>query len=166
MDFVLIERMTQDHWTAVESIYNAGIATKNATFEPHVPDWASWNSHHRGDCRLIALKGERIAGFAALSDISARIVYSGVAEVSIYVDPDFRGMGIGDQLLKTLIAESETHNIWTLQAGIFPENIISLQLHLRNGFRIIGKRERIGKMDGRWRDVLLLERRSEKVGIE
>lgn len=161
-----IESMTADAWPAVEKIYADGIATKNATFEQTTPDWNTWNSSHRSDCRFVARMGSEIVGWAALSNVSNRCIYSGVAEVSIYVDPGFHGRGIGDRLMKTLIAESETNGLWTLQAGIFPENERSIQLHLRNGFRIIGSRERIGKMDGVWRDTVLLERRSDQVGME
>jgi phosphinothricin acetyltransferase len=110
--------------------------------------------------------GQQIIGWAALSNVSNRCVYSGVAEISIYVDPAFQGKGVGDKLMKALIAESESNGLWTLQAGIFPENVKSIQLHLRNGFRIIGTRERIGKMDGAWRDTVLLERRSDRVGVD
>ncbi len=161
-----IEGLTADAWPAVEKIYAAGIATKNATFELTAPDWTTWNSSHRPDCRLIARVGSEIVGWAALSNVSNRCIYSGVAEVSVYVDPGFHGRGIGDRLMKALIAESETNGLWTLQAGIFPENERSIQLHLRNGFRIIGSRERIGKMDGVWRDTVLLERRSDQVGLD
>jgi len=158
--------MTADCWNDVARIYESGIATKNATFEKQAPDWDSWNSSHRKDCRLIALIDGNIAGWAALSNVSGRCVYSGVAEVSIYVDSDFRGKGIGDRLMTELIRESEENGIWTLQAGIFPENTGSIRLHEKHGFRIIGKKERIGKMDDAWRDVMQLERRSKVVGID
>lgn len=161
-----IKNMTSDAWEEVAKIYLAGIATKNATFEQQVPDWQTWSSNHRPDCRLIASLGSQIVGWAALSNVSSRCIYSGVAEVSIYVDPEFQGRGIGDRLMKALISESESNGLWTLQAGIFPENEKSIQLHLRNGFRIIGNRERIGKMDGVWRDTVLMERRSEKIGAD
>jgi phosphinothricin acetyltransferase len=161
-----IESMTSEAWPEVVKIYMAGIATKNATFEQKAPDWQSWSSGHRSDCRLIASLSSQIVGWAALSNVSNRCVYGGVAEVSIYVDPEFQGRGIGDRLMKALIAESESNGLWTLQAGIFPENKKSIQLHLRNGFRIIGTRERIGKMDGIWRDTVLLERRSDQVGVD
>lgn len=161
-----IENMTADAWPYVAKIYMAGIATKNATFEQNAPDWQSWSSSHRSDCRLVARLGTRIVGWAALSNVSSRCIYSGVAEVSIYVDPEFQGRGIGDRLMKSLIRESEANGLWTLQAGIFPENEKSIQLHLRNGFRIIGTRERIGKMDGVWRDTVLMERRSVRVGLD
>lgn len=161
-----IKQMTADSWTDVVRIYEAGIATKNATFERQAPDWDSWNNAHRKDCRLIALIKDKIVGWAALSNVSNRCVYSGVAEVSIYIDTDFRGKGIGDRLITELIKESESIGIWTLQAGVFPENTGSIRLHEKHGFRIIGKKERIGKMDDTWRDVLQLERRSKIVGID
>jgi L-amino acid N-acyltransferase YncA len=162
----IIENMRDEAWPEVAKIYMSGIATKNSTFEQKAPDWQTWSSSHRSDCRLVASLGSRIVGWAALSDVSNRCVYAGVAEVSVYVDPEFQGRGIGDRLLKSLIAESESNGLWTLQAGIFPENKKSIQLHLRNGFRIIGTRERIGKMDGIWRDTVLLERRSDQVGLD
>jgi len=161
-----IKQMTADSWTDVARIYETGIATKNATFERQAPDWDSWNNAHRKDCRLIALIENKIVGWAALSNVSSRCVYSGVAEVSIYIDTDFRGKGIGDRLITELIKESESTGIWTLQAGVFPENTGSIRLHEKHGFRIIGKKERIGKMDDTWRDVLQLERRSKIVGID
>ena len=160
-----IEKMDESHWSEVSRIYNDGIATKNATFQTEAPDWTRWDHAHRKDCRLIIIMDNQIAGWAALSNVSERCVYAGVAEVSIYIGSDFRGMGIGDQLMKALIKESERHGIWTLQAGIFPENKASLNLHLKNGFRIMGIREKIGKMDQIWRDVALLERRSQVAGI-
>jgi L-amino acid N-acyltransferase YncA len=161
-----IEKMSDDLWEDVKRIYLAGIATKNATFEQQSPDWDRWDKAHRKDCRFIARIDNKITGWAALSNISERCVYSGVAEVSIYVDPDYARQGIGDQLMSSLIKGSESNGIWTLQAGIFPENISSIKLHEKYGFRIIGVREKIGKMDGKWRDVFLLERRSKKTGIE
>ncbi len=163
---VRIEIMTEHHWNDVIRIYNFGIASGNATFEKHVPDWNSWNKTHRKDCRLIALSGDQTAGWAALSNMSERPVYSGVVEVSIYIDPDYQGQGIGNTLMQALITESETHGLWTLQAGIFPENESSIHLHLKNGFRVVGVREKIGKMEDRWRDVVLMERRSQVVGIQ
>lgn len=165
MKEIAIQPMTADSWADVARIYESGIATKNATFETKAPDWDAWNKAHRQDCRLIALIDENIVGWAALSNVSSRCVYSGVAEVSVYIDSDFRGMGVGDRLMSDLISKSESNGIWTLQAGIFPENIGSLRLHEKHGFRLIGKKERIGKMDDTWRDVLQLERRSKIVGI-
>jgi L-amino acid N-acyltransferase YncA len=165
MDGLHIDKMTEDDWDDIVRIYNSGIATKNATFEKHAPDWIEWDKSHRKDCRLTARIAGRVVGWAALSDVSGRCVYSGVAEVSIYVDTEHQGRGIGDSLLKSLIEESELNGIWTLQAGIFPENKSSIRLHQKNGFRIVGFRERIGKMDDKWRDIILLERRSTKTGI-
>jgi L-amino acid N-acyltransferase YncA len=166
MSKVIIEEMNAKSWDAVRRIYNAGIATKNATFQTEAPEWEAWDQAHRKDCRLIARTNDQITGWAALSNVSGRCVYAGVAEVSVYIDPSFKRMGIGDQLMKQLIAESEKHGIWTLQAGIFPENKASIALHLKNGFKILGIREKIGKMDNIWRDTAMLERRSKVVGIE
>lgn len=163
---IKIEKMSDDLWEDVKRIYLAGIATKNATFEHQSPDWDKWDKAHRKDCRFIARIDNKIAGWAALSNVSERCVYSGVAEVSVYVDPEYMRQGIGDQLMNSLIKGSESNGIWTLQAGIFPENISSIKLHEKYGFRIIGVREKIGKMDDKWRDVFLLERRSKKTGIE
>jgi L-amino acid N-acyltransferase YncA len=165
MNSILIERMSGASWPDVARIYESGIATKNATFQTEAPDWESWDKAHRKDCRLIAIIDDRIVAWAALSNVSSRSVYSGVAEVSIYVDAVFRGKGVGDVLMEALIRESELKGIWTLQAGIFPENTGSLKLHQKHGFRIIGIKERIGKMDDTWRDVAMLERRSTVVGI-
>ena len=136
--------MTIDSWIDVARIFEEGIATRNATFEQH-PDWNSWDKSHRKDCRLIALVDDKVVGWAALSDVSGRCVYSGVAEVSVYVDSGYRGKGIGDRLLDALIKESELCGIWTLQAGIFPENTSSIRLHHKHGFRTVGIRERLGK---------------------
>jgi len=166
MSEVLIEEMKDESWETVRRIYNDGIATKNATFQTEAPEWEAWDQSHRKDCRLVARIDNQIAGWAALSNVSNRCVYAGVAEVSIYIDSDFRGMGVGDQLMKQLITESEKHGIWTLQAGIFPENEASIALHRKNGFRILGIREKIGKMNNIWRDTAMLERRSKVVGIE
>jgi len=166
MKEITIVQMTADSWTDVARIYESGIATKNATFERHAPDWDSWNNAHRSDCRFIALIDDKIVGWAALSNVSSRCVYSGVAEVSVYVDSDFQGNGIGDRLMTKLVKGSEASGIWTLQAGIFPENVGSIRLHEKHGFRIIGKKERIGKMDDTWRDVLQLERRSKIIGTD
>ena len=142
MENIPVYKMDENSWNDVARIYRSGIATKNATFENKVPDWTSWDSAHRKDCRLIAKINGKIVGWAALSDVSDRCVYSGVAEVSIYVDTVYWGQGIGDKLLKSLIQESESAGIWTLQAGIFPENENSIKLHQKNGFRIIGIRRK------------------------
>jgi L-amino acid N-acyltransferase YncA len=157
--------MLPEHWPTVREIYAGGIATGNATFETAVPDWSQWDAAHARHCRLIAHDGEAIVGWAALSLVSRREVYAGVAEVSIYVAEKARAKGIGRALLKSLIEESERHGIWTLQAGIFPENIASVALHKSCGFCEVGLRRRLGQLAGVWRDVLLLERRSSRVGV-
>jgi len=159
-----IEPLTLDHWDAVRSIYLQGIATGNATFQETVPDWQEWDAGHLPACRLVARSEQEIVGWAALSPVSRRPVYRGVAEVSIYVAEPARGCGIGSKLMTGLIADSEADGIWTLQAGIFPENTASIELHTKAGFRIVGTRSRLGCMNGRWRDVVLLERRSLIVG--
>ncbi len=151
-------------WPAVREIYGEGIATGNATFETEIPDWEKWHGAHRQDCRLIAREAEHVLGWAALSPVSARRVYAGVAEVSVYVTAAARGSGVGKSLLKALIEESEINGIWTLQAGIFPENSVSIALHKSFEFREVGVKHRIGKLAATWRDVLLMERRSHVVG--
>src|SRR5579864_3371142 len=163
--------MPPDLWPAVREIYRQGIATGNATFETEAPDWEKWDSGHRKDCRLVAVEesgglpnNSEVLGWAALISISSRHVYRGVAEVSVYVATGARGRGVGKALLQALIKESETCGIWTLQAGIFPENAASIALHKKCGFREVGIRRRIGKLGQTWRDTLLLERRSTKVG--
>lgn len=157
--------MQPDDWPAVREIYGEGIATRNATFETELPDWEKWDSAHRKDCRFIAREGATALGWAALSPVSARQVYAGVAEVSVYVAAAARGRGVGKSLLRALVEGSEQSGVWTLQAAIFPENAASLALHKWLGFREIGLRQRIGKLGNRWRDVLLLERRSSKAGV-
>lgn len=157
---------TADDWERVRSIYLDGISTGQATFETRAPSWAEWNSSHLTAPRLVATSGERIVGWAALSPVSSRAVYSGVAEVSVYVGNDWRGKGVGQALLESLVKESETNAIWMLQASIFPENVGSIALHKSCGFREVGKRERIAKMNGVWRDTILLERRSKLVGSD
>jgi phosphinothricin acetyltransferase len=160
-----IKAMTPADWPAVRDIYLEGIATGNATFEREAPSWEAWDAGHLELGRLVARDAEGVAGWGALSPVSARRVYAGVAEVSIYVGGRSRGAGVGGALLDELIRRSESGGIWTLQAGIFPENEASLALHRRGGFTVVGRRERIGCLEGRWRDVLLLERRSVVVGI-
>ncbi|WP_167608636.1 GNAT family N-acetyltransferase [Maribellus sediminis] len=166
MQEIRIAPMSDGNWPEVAGIYEAGIATKNATFQTEVPEWETWGSSHRKDCRLVAKHGEQVVGWAALSNVSSRCVYAGVAEVSIYVYPDYSEKGVGSKLMAALIEASEANGIWTLQAGIFPENTGSIRLHQKFGFRILGVKERIGKMDGVWRDVVSLERRSKLVGID
>ena len=165
-DTIVIDKMAADHWDAVRSIYEEGIATGNATFETSVPDWAKWDSGHLAACRLVARSGNDVLGWAALSPVSGRRVYAGVADVSIYVAARARGKGVGSRLLAALVDASEAASIWTLQAGIFPENTASIELHKRFGFRMVGTRERIGAMNGRWRDTVLMERRSKVVGAD
>ena len=163
---IVIEKMLPGHWEQVRAIYVEGIATGHATFETEAPEWERWDASHMRDGRLVALEGVRVEGFAALSPVSARKVYEGVAEVSVYVGAEFRGKGLGRALLEALIRESEAGGVWTLQAGIFPENEASVALHRACGFREVGRRERIGKHVGRWRDTVLLERRSKIVGAD
>lgn len=160
-----IEPMKPVDWDAVRAIYLEGIATGDATFEQSAPDWGQWDAGHLACCRLVARSHCAVVGWAALSPVSRRAVYRGVAEVSVYVAACARRQGVGIALLSNLVAASEQEGIWTLQAGIFPENIASVDLHKRAGFRVVGIRERLGAMDGRWRDVVLLERRSALVGI-
>lgn len=167
-----ITQMTEAHWEEVRAIYQAGIDTGHATFETSAPkDWPTWQEIHINELSLVAIDGGTVVGWAALTPVSGRCVYSGVAEVSVYVAPSARRGGIGSQLLATLIERSESKNIWTLQAGIFPENIASIELHRALGFESVGLRRRIGKMShgplaGQWRDVWLLERRSTRIGVD
>ena len=153
-------------WPEVERIYSEGIATGQATFETAPPTWDDWNASHLEAPRLVAFGDGRVLGWAALSPVSSRCVYGGVAEVSVYVTDTSRGRGIGTLLLEHLVRESEARGIWTLQAGIFPENVASVAIHRKAGFAEVGRRERLGKLKGRWRDVLLLERRSSVVGVD
>jgi L-amino acid N-acyltransferase YncA len=166
MTFVIDEMRATD-WEQVRRIYVEGIATGHATFETEAPEWEQWDAGHLPHSRLVARAAEGIKGWAALSRVSSRCVYGGVAEVSVYVGTRYRGEGLGRALLEALIESSERNGIWTLQAGIFPENSGSVALHKRCGFRGVGRRERIGKMPGAgWRDTLLLERRSKLVGVD
>lgn len=158
-----IAAMLPEDWPAVERIYLEGIATGNATFETECPGWEAWDAKYPSQSRLVARGEQDVLGWAALSPVSTRRVYAGVAEVSIYVSDSARGEGVGRALLDALIAKSEENGIWTLQAGIFPENEVSVALHKACGFREVGVRKRIGRLAGAWRDVLLLERRSETV---
>ncbi|PZF71911.1 GNAT family N-acetyltransferase [Taibaiella soli] len=157
-------KMTPDDWEKVKDIYLQGIATGNATFQKEAPSWEEWDKGHMGFSRIIS-NDERnnITGWCALSPVSSRCVYAGVAEVSVYVATAYAGMQIGTRLLRQLITESEANGIWTLQAGIFPENKASIRIHEKEGFRLVGYREKIGQMDGIWRDTLLLERRSNDI---
>jgi L-amino acid N-acyltransferase YncA len=159
-----IEPLVAGDWPAVRVIYQAGIATGNATFETAAPDWPAWDAAHLADHRLVARDDGQVLGWAALAPVSDRCAYAGVAEASVYVAPGAQGRGIGRALLATVVASAERGGIWTVQAGIFPENQASVRLHQACGFRVVGVRERLGRLHGRWRDVLLLERRSPAIG--
>ncbi len=159
-----ILNLTPDHYTSVAEIYREGIATGNATFQTDAPAWDEWDKSHLPHSRIVAIDKDEVVGWAALTPVSGRCVYAGVAEVSVYIRARQRGKGLGTQLLQRLITDSETNDIWTLQAGIFPENLPSIKIHERLGFRRIGYRERIGQMNGKWRDTVLLEKRSKVVG--
>ncbi|HVF89091.1 MAG TPA: GNAT family N-acetyltransferase [Blastocatellia bacterium] len=161
-----IDIMRASDWEPVRSIYIEGIATGNATFETDAPDRDAWNAAHLPFCRLVARVAGSIVGWAALSPVSSRCIYAGVAEISVYVAGSARGKGVGRALLARLIEESERNGIWTLQAGILAENIASLSVHRACGFREVGTRERVGKLKGAWRDVIVMERRSGVVGID
>ena len=158
---VTIEPMRASDWRAVAVVYAEGIATGQATFDERPPSWADWDRAHLPECRLVARRGNRVAGFAALSSTSARPVYRGVAEVSLYVAAAERRTGVGRALGLALVEASERDGIWTLEGLIFPENGASLALCESLGCRVVGVRERLGRMGDRWRDVVLVERRSE-----
>lgn len=157
--------MTAAHYPAVRTIYEQGIATGNATFETQAPAWEAWDRAHLGHSRLVATDGGAVLGWAALSPVSSRCVYGGVAESSLYIAAEARRQGVGRQLLQELILDSEAHGIWTLQAGTFAENTASIGLNMQVGFRVVGYRERIGQHHGIWRNTVLLERRSPCVGV-
>jgi L-amino acid N-acyltransferase YncA len=160
---IAIEPMTPADWEAVRAIYLEGIATGHATFETDCPAWEAWDAARLRDGRLVARAGDRVVGWAALSPVSARPAYAGVAEVSLYVAASARGQGVGTALLRALVEASERAGIWTLQGSIFPENAASLALVAASGFRVVGRRERIGQRDGVWRDTIFVERRSRVV---
>jgi phosphinothricin acetyltransferase len=159
-----LEAMTSADWEQVRSVYLDGIAGGQATFETEAPSWDQWDAAHHAFARLVARAGNRVVGWAALSPVSRRRCYAGVAEVSVYVARDWQGRGLGRQLLEAVIRESERHGIWTLQGATFPENEASLRLQRRCGFREIGRRERVAQLHGVWRDTILTERRSAVVG--
>lgn len=163
---IRIEKMTTNDWDAVRAIYEEGIATMNATLETNVPDWEKWDAAHIKECRFVAKEDKTVAGWAALTPVSGRCVYAGVAEVSVYIGEFFRGRGIGKLLLSELVKSSEAQGIWTVQAGILKENTASIELHKGCGFKILGVREKLGKLNGVWRDIVLMERRSSVVGID
>ena len=160
---ITIEELRPDHWKGVARVYAEGIATGNATFETEVPSWEAWDAAHLPEHRFVATRDGRLLGWIALAPISARACYAGVAEVSAYVAAEARGSGLGMELLAAVISSSERDGIWTLQTGVFPENEASLGLLRRFDFRIVGTHERIGRLHGVWRDVVLVERRSEVV---
>jgi L-amino acid N-acyltransferase YncA len=157
---VVVEPLLPEHWPEVARIYSEGIATGDATFETQVPSWERWDVSHLPEHRFVATQNEAVVGFVAVSGVSDRCVYCGVVEDSVYVAESARGAGIGGLLLERLISSTEEAGIWTIQSGIFPENVASLRLHERAGFRVVGRRSRLGQLLGVWRDVLLVERRS------
>ncbi|SDQ21042.1 GNAT family N-acetyltransferase [Flagellimonas zhangzhouensis] len=161
-----IRPMTAEDWDSVSQIYAEGIATGFATFETQTPTFEHWDKAHISKCRFVAEEDGEIMGWVALSPVSSRCVYGGVGEVSVYIATKSRGKGVGKQLMQRLIEESEKAGYWTLQSGVFPENEASIKLHDKVGFRFIGKRERVGKIHGIWKDNLLFEKRSEKVGVD
>lgn len=162
-----IQPLDSHHWESVLAVYLQGLATSLASFETSAPSWEKWDTTHLPVARLAAISEyDLVMGWAALSPVSSRPVYEGVAEVSVYVENEFKGIGVGRALLQQLVVGSERNGIWTLQASVFPENYASLALHKSCGFRQVGRRERIGKLGGLWRDTILLERRSETVGTD
>jgi L-amino acid N-acyltransferase YncA len=164
-----IKQLLPQHWPTAKAIYEAGIATGQATFETQAPEWAQWDKAHLSTARLVAVEDDTVdtvLGWATLTPVSGRCVYAGVAEVSVYVAEAARGKGVGKQLLQALVAASEAEGLWTLQAGIFPENTASVKIHEACGFRMVGYRERVGKLHGAWRNTVLMERRSQVVGTD
>jgi phosphinothricin acetyltransferase len=155
-----IRKLLAEDWDQVKLIYQKGIDTGNATFQTSTPSWEDWDQSHLASCRIAMQENSKVIGWAALTPVSSRCVYAGVAEVSVYVDPAHSGKGIGLNLLNELVRQSEAEGIWTLQAGIFSENAASLSIHEKAGFKILGTMEKIGKQNGIWRDTVLLERRS------
>jgi L-amino acid N-acyltransferase YncA len=162
-DALTVEEFRPEHWPGAARVYEEGIATGNATFETEVPTWQQWDASHLTEHRLVALRDGEVVGWAAVSPVSDRCAYGGVVEHSVYVAESARGQGIGRRLLEELIASTEAAGIWTIQTGIFPQNEGSIRLHESVGFDVVGRRKRLGRLNGEWRDVLLLERRSESV---
>ena len=152
--------MEASDWPAVRAIYEQGLATRQATFETEAPSWEDWDAGHHAELRLVAERTGEVVGWAALSPVSRRECYAGVAEESVYVEQEARGSGVGKALLTELVTRADASGIWTIQTSIFPENVASIELHRRCGFRIVGTRERIAQLDGAWRDTVLLERRA------
>jgi L-amino acid N-acyltransferase YncA len=151
--------MRSGDWHSVAEIYAEGISTGDATFETEVPSWAEWDSSHRRDLRIVAERWGEVVGWAALAPVSRRPCYTGVAEESVYVAEQTRGEGVGSSLLRALVERAEQAGVWTIQTSIFPENVASIELHRRHGFRVVGIRERIAQLRGVWRDTVLMERR-------
>ncbi len=160
---LIISSLETKHQQEVLKIYKLGIETKNATFNTVVPTWEDWDKSHLQHCRLVIETDDKIVGWIALSPVSSRCNYSGVAEVSVYIHPDFNGLGLASKLMEAMIEQSENNGIWTLQCSVFPENEASIKLHEKFRFRKVGYREKISKMDGIWRDTILLERRSKSL---
>ena len=160
---IVVEAMRAADWPDVAVVYRQGLDTGDASFETQVPGYEEWDGGHLEAPRLVARAGDWLLGWAALSPVSERCVYGGVAEDSVYVDPQAAGRGVGTVLLTELVAQAEHAGIWTIQAGVFPENRVSIALHQRCGFRVVGVPERLGQHHGRWRDVVLMERRSDVI---
>jgi phosphinothricin acetyltransferase len=155
-----LRELTREDWPAVKAIFEQGIGGGQATFETEAPSWEAWDKTHLEGHRVVALQGGEVVGWAALASVSERCCYEGVAEDSVYVADSAQGRGVGRALLAELIERAERDGFWTLQAGVFPENVPSIELHKRCGFRVVGIRERLGQLQGVWRDVVLMERRS------
>jgi phosphinothricin acetyltransferase len=160
---VEIRELRKEDWPAVRAIYEQGIAGRNATFETEAPEWDAWNRSQLDRHRLVAVEDDRVVGWVAVHAVSPRPCYSGVVEHSVYVDTDAQGKRIGRALLERLIADTERAGIWTIQTGIFPENEASVGLHVKCGFRVVGTQDRLGQLDGVWRDVVVVERRSKEI---
>ena len=158
----MIRKMTEADSFRVLEIYRMGIDTRNATFETEVPSWNKWNNNHLHHSRFVYVDQKKVLGWVALSSVSKRSAYQGVAEISIYIDLDYIARGIGSKLMEKLISSSEESGIWTINSSVFPENIATLRLHEKYGFRIVGIKEKVAKLDGKWRNTVLLERRSKK----
>lgn len=160
-----VKPLTSKHYPAVKTIFEAGIATKNATFTTEAPNWSEWDAQHLSSCRFVVIDKNKVVGWVALMPYSNVPAYRGVAEISIYIAENYRNKGVGKKLMETLIQEAESNFIWMLHAKIFPENLASIALHKHFGFRIVGVFEQIGQLDNNWRDVVLMERRSQLVGL-
>ena len=161
-----IRPITKDNFSEVVEIYKQGLATNIATFQNDLPQWEDWNKGHLDFCRISIYENNKMLGWTALTPVSSRCVYAGVAEVSVYIAQKERGKGIGKILLNELITQSEANGIWMLQSGIFSENQSSIKLHEKCGFRMVGYREKIGKKNGIWKDNILMEHRSKNIGID